>query len=94
MILAIAASCNDDKDGYDPDNVNDPEKLTDPLPTSDQLAVTHNNTLYYLSFWSKEDHAISDNMINRYKKVVPYVPGTKMEIGDAFFFTHQDIARI
>lgn len=94
MILAIAASCNDDKDGYDPDNVNDPEKLTDPLPTSDQLAVTHNNTLYYLSFWSKEDHAISDNMINRYKKVVPYVPGTKMEIGDAFFFTREDIARI
>lgn len=94
MILAIAASCNDDKDGYDPDNVNDPEKLTDPLPTSDQLAVTHNNTLYYLSFWSKEDHAISDNMINRYKEVIPYVPGTKMEIGDAFFFTQQDIARI
>lgn len=94
MILAIAASCNDDKDSYDPDNVNDPEKLTDPLPTSDQLAVTHNNTLYYLSFWSKEDHAISDNMINRYKEVVPYVPGTKMEIGDAFFFTQQDIARI
>lgn len=94
MILAIAASCNDDKDGYDPDNVNDPEKLTDPLPTSDQLAVTHNNTLYYLSFWSKEDHAISDNMINRYKEVVPYVPGTKMEIGDAFFFTREDITRI
>lgn len=56
MVLAVATSCGDDEDDYAPDNVNDPEKLTDPLPTTDQLGVTHNNTLYYLSFWSKEDH--------------------------------------
>lgn len=67
MVLAVATSCGDDEDDYAPDNVNDPEKLTDPLPTTDQLGVTHNNTLYYLSFWSKEDHMISENMINRYK---------------------------
>lgn len=65
MVLAVATSCGDDEDDYAPDNVNDPEKLTDPLPTTDQLGVTHNNTLYYLSFWSKEDHMISENMINR-----------------------------
>ena len=51
MVLAVATSCGDDEDDYAPDNVNDPEKLTDPLPTTDQLGVTHNNTLYYLSFW-------------------------------------------
>lgn len=72
MVLAVATSCGDDEDDYAPDNVNDPEKLTDPLPTTDQLGVTHNNTLYYLSFWSKEDHMISENMINRYKEAVPY----------------------
>lgn len=70
MVLAVATSCGDDEDDYAPDNVNDPEKLTDPLPTTDQLGVTHNNTLYYLSFWSKEDHMISENMINRYKEAV------------------------
>ncbi|MCY6329153.1 hypothetical protein ACMSES_03830 [Bacteroides faecis] len=64
------------------------------MPTTDQLGVTHNNTLYYLSFWSKEDHMISENMINRYKEAVPYAPGKKMEVGDAFFFTRQDIDRI
>ena len=48
MVLAVATSCGDDEDDYAPDNVNDPEKLTDPLPTTDQLGVTHNNTLYYL----------------------------------------------
>lgn len=94
MVLAVATSCGDDEDDYAPDNVNDPEKLTDPLPTTDQLGVTHNNTLYYLSFWSKEDHMISENMINRYKEAVPYAPGKKMEVGDAFFFTRQDIDRI
>ena len=62
LVLAVATSCGDDEDDYAPDNVNDPEKLTDPLPTTDQLGVTHNNTLYYLSFWSKEDHMISENM--------------------------------
>ena len=92
MVLAVATSCGDDEDDYAPDNVNDPEKLTDPLPTTDQLGVTHNNTLYYLSFWSKEDHMISENMINRYKEAVPYAPGKKMEVGDAFFFTRQDMA--
>ena len=46
MVLAVATSCDDDGGGYDPDNVNDPEKLTGPLPTTDQLGVTHNNTLY------------------------------------------------
>lgn len=91
---AVATSCGDDEDDYAPDNVNDPEKLTDPLPTTDQLGVTHNNTLYYLSFWSKEDQRISENMINRYKEAVPYAPGKKMEVGDAFFFTRQDIDRI
>ena len=94
MVLAVATSCGDDEDDYAPDNVNDPEKLTDPLPTTDQLGVTHNNTLYYLSFWSKEDHMISENMINRYKEAVPYAPGKKMEVGDTFFFTRQDIDRI
>lgn len=94
IVLAVATSCGDDENGYIPDNVNDPEKLTEPLPTTDQLCVTYNNTLYYLSFWSKGDHTISDNMINRYKKAVPYAPGKKMEVGDAFFFTWQDIDRI
>ena len=89
MVLAVATSCGDDEDDYAPDNVNDPEKLTDPLPTTDQLGVTHNNTLYYLSFWSKEDHMISEN-----KEAVPYAPGKKMEVGDTFFFTRQDIDRI
>lgn len=37
---------------------------------------------------------ISENMINRYKEAVPYAPGKKMEVGDAFFFTRQDIDRI
>ena len=94
MMLVAGTSCSDDEEVYDPSKVDDPEKLADPLPTTDQLAVKHNNTLYYLSAWSKDDHAISDNMINRYKEAIPYAQGTKMEVGDAFFFTLQDLARI
>lgn len=93
IALASATSCSDESKDYDPENVDDPEQLADPLPTNDQLSVTHNNTLYFLSAWSQEDRAISDNMVNRYKDAVPYAPGTKMEVGDAFFFTKEDIAR-
>lgn len=92
MALVTGTSCSDDDNPGQ--EVNDPEKWTDPFPSTDQLTVKHNNTLYYLSPWSQESQAMSDNMINRYKEAVPYTSGVKMEVGDAFFFTRQDITRI
>ena len=71
-MLLSGLSCSDDENGYDPNNVNDPEKLTEPCPTTDELEVTHANSLYYLSAWSEGVHTLSDNMVNRYQETVPY----------------------
>ena len=95
-MLLSGLSCSDDENGYDPNNVNDPEKLTEPCPTTDELEVTHANSLYYLSAWSEGVHTLSDNMVNRYQETVPYTSDVldRMQTGDAFLFSSNDIAKM
>lgn len=95
-ILLSCFSCKDDEESIDPNNVNDPEKLTESCPTTDDLEVTNNQALYYLSSWSEGIHTLSDNMVNRYREVVPYTADVldRMKTGDAFLFSSNDIVRI
>ena len=76
--------------------MNDPEKLTEPCPTTDELEVTHEQTLYHLSAWNTGESAIAENMVNRYQETVPYTADEldRMQTGDAFLFSSNDIARI